>query len=89
VVHETYYEGDAASKYHTFSITKGFGATLIGIAQTKGLLDVKDKVSDWLSVHHPDIKAGATIKLDLSRKSAGYLYHLRGHPFKRERAFAS
>ncbi|MBL4720237.1 MAG: serine hydrolase [Alphaproteobacteria bacterium] len=71
VVHETYYEGDAASKYHTFSITKGFGATLMGIAQKKGYLDVKDKISDWLPVHHPDIKAGATIEHVMAMTAQG------------------
>jgi CubicO group peptidase (beta-lactamase class C family) len=55
VVHETYYQGDASSRHKVFSITKGFGASLVGIAQSKGCLNVKDKVSDWLPIHHPDI----------------------------------
>src|SRR3954451_22099253 len=62
IVHETYYEGDATSRHKVFSITKGFGASLVGIAQTKGLLNVKDKVFDWLPIHHPDIKDGATVE---------------------------
>src|SRR5438128_2153123 len=53
VVHETYYQGDARSRHKVFSITKGFGASLVGIAQTRGLLNVKDKVFDWLPIHHP------------------------------------
>ena len=71
VVHETYYEGDAASKYHTFSITKGFGATLVGIAQTQGYLTAKDLIWDWLPVHHPDIKAGATLEHVMAMTAAG------------------
>ena len=71
VVHETYYEGGADSKYHTFSITKGFGATLVGIAQSQGYLTAKDKVWDWLPVHHPDIKAGATLEHIMAMTAAG------------------
>jgi len=56
VVHETYYEGDAASKYHTFSITKGFGATLVGIALTQGCLTAKDLIWDWLPSPPPGYK---------------------------------
>ena len=71
VVHETYYQGDATSRHKVFSITKGFGASLVGIAQSKGYLSVKDKVSDWLPVHHPDIKDGATIEHILAMTAAG------------------
>jgi CubicO group peptidase (beta-lactamase class C family) len=35
---------------------------LIGVAQTQGLLNVEDLVSDWLPVHHPEIVEGARIK---------------------------
>ncbi len=55
------YLRDASATNHIFSITKGLGATLIGIAQRQGLLHVDDLVSDWLPVHHPDIGEGATI----------------------------
>jgi len=43
IVHEAYFEGSAETRHKVFSITKGFGASLVGIAQTKGLLNVKDK----------------------------------------------
>ncbi len=66
IVHETYYSGDRHSKYRTFSVTKGYGSSLVGIAQTRGLLNVKDHVTDWLPYHHPDIKEGATIEHILS-----------------------
>ena len=73
VVHGTYYKGDAASKYHTFSITKVFGATLVGIAQTQGYLTAKDLIWDWLPVHHRDIKAGATLEHVMAMTAAGDL----------------
>ena len=55
------YRGSADDTTRIFSITKGFGATLLGIAQTRGLLHVEDKISDWLPVHHPEIAPDATI----------------------------
>lgn len=81
IIHETYYEGDVASTYHTFSITKSFAATLTGIAMRQSSLNPKDKVFDWLPVHHPDIKAGATIEHIMAMTAAGdpendvYQYH--------------
>ncbi len=60
IVYERY-KGDADDAHTIYSVTKGLGATLIGIAQTKGLLHVDDKISDWLPVHHPDIAEDATI----------------------------
>lgn len=71
IIHETYFAGTAETKHKVFSITKGFGASLVGIAQRKGLLNVKDKVSDWLPIHHPDIKPGATIEHILAMTAAG------------------
>lgn len=71
IVHETYYSGDATTKHPVFSVTKGFGASLIGIAQTRGLLNVKDKISDWMPVHHPNIKEGATIEHVLAMTAGG------------------
>jgi CubicO group peptidase (beta-lactamase class C family) len=71
VVYETYYQGDATSRHKVFSITKGFGASLVGIAQTRGLLNVRDKVSDWLPIHHPDIKDGATLEHVMAMTAAG------------------
>ena len=62
IVHETYYSGDKDTLYPAFSVAKSFGATLVGIAQTQGYLNVKDKVADWVPVHHPEIVAGATIE---------------------------
>jgi CubicO group peptidase (beta-lactamase class C family) len=61
VIHERYRRSAAATN-PIFSLTKGFGATLIGIAQSKGMLHVDDLVTDWLPVHHPDIAEGARIK---------------------------
>ena len=55
------YRGSVDDTTRIFSITKGLGATLLGIAQTKGLLHVDDRISDWLPVHHPDIAPDATI----------------------------
>jgi CubicO group peptidase (beta-lactamase class C family) len=71
IVHEAYFEGSAETRHKVFSMTKGFGASLVGIAQTKGLLSVRDKVFDWLPIHHPDIKAGATIEHILAMTAAG------------------
>ncbi len=61
IVHETYIR-DAAATNPIFSLTKGFGSTLVGIAQAQGILHVDDLVSDWLPVHHPEIVEGARIK---------------------------
>jgi len=61
LVHEHYLR-DAEATNQIFSLTKGLGATLVGIAQQIGLLHVDDLVSDWLPVHHSDIAAGAQIK---------------------------
>lgn len=61
IVHETYVR-DASATNPIFSLTKGFGATLIGIAQAQGLLNTDDLVSDWLPVHRPEIVEGARIK---------------------------
>ncbi len=70
VVHETYYHGDAASQWQVFSITKAFGAALTGIAATRGWLSVKDRVTDWLPYHAPEIADGATIEHILSMTAA-------------------
>ncbi|MBD3646454.1 MAG: beta-lactamase family protein [Pseudomonadales bacterium] len=61
IVHEHYLR-DASATNPIYSVTKGFGATLIGIAQQQGILHVDDPVSEWLPVHHPDITDDATIK---------------------------
>lgn len=61
IVHEHYLR-DASATNHIFSVTKGWGATLIGIAQQHGMLHVDDPVTDWLPVHHPDIASDARIK---------------------------
>ena len=61
IVHETYAR-DAAATSTIYSLTKGLGATLVGIAQTRGMLHVNDAIADWLPVHHPEIAAGAQIR---------------------------
>ncbi len=61
IVHEHYLR-DAAATNPIYSLTKGFGATLFGIAERQGLLSVQDNVNDWLPVHHPEIVADATIE---------------------------
>lgn len=65
IVHETY-KRDASATNRIFSLTKGFGATLIGAAQQQGLLHADDLISDWLPVHHPEIMEGAQIRHVLS-----------------------
>src|SRR5262245_42874973 len=55
IVHEAYFKGDKDTKHSAFSATKSFGSALVGIAQTKGLLNVKDPVTDWLPHHHKDV----------------------------------
>ena len=61
IVHETYAR-DADAPTTIYSLTKGLSAALVGIAQTRGLPHVTDKVADWLPVHHPDIAKGAEIR---------------------------
>jgi CubicO group peptidase (beta-lactamase class C family) len=56
------YKRDATSTNPIYSVTKGLGATLIGIAEKEGFLKVTDKISDWLPVHHPDIAPDAEIR---------------------------
>ncbi len=74
VVYEKY-KRDAQATNKIFSITKGFGATLIGIAQQHGFLNVNDRIDDWLPVHHPEITADAEIRhllnMTASREPAG------------------
>jgi len=69
IVHEHYARGPAATN-PIFSVTKGWGATLVGVAEAKGLLSVDDPVRDWLPVHHPDIAKDATL-LNLLNMTAG------------------
>ena len=66
IVHEIYWSGDKDTLHPAFSVAKGFGSALVGIAQTRGYLNVKDRISDWLPIHHPDIVEGATIEHVLS-----------------------
>lgn len=84
IVHESYFTGDKDSKHRTFSVTKGYGASLVGIAQTRGLLNVKDKVTDWLPYHHPDIAPDATIEMILAmtagHEPAGSTYEYTSGP---------
>jgi CubicO group peptidase (beta-lactamase class C family) len=70
IVHETYYQGDATSQHKIYSLTKGFGAALTGIAATEGWLSVQDRVTDWLPYHTPDIAEGATVEHILSMTAA-------------------
>ncbi|HKI74610.1 MAG TPA: serine hydrolase, partial [Pseudomonadales bacterium] len=74
IVHEHYLR-DASATNKIYSVTKGWGATLIGIAAQRGLLHVDDYVRDWLPVHHPDIAEDAQIKhllnMTASRSPAG------------------
>ena len=55
------YRGSVEDTTHLFSITKGLGATLLGIAETKGLLHSSDLIREWMPVHHPEIAPDATI----------------------------
>ena len=74
IVHETYAR-DAEATTTIYSLTKGLGAALVGIAQKRGLLHVNDSIADWLPVHHPDIADGAEIRhvlnMTASRAPAG------------------
>ena len=74
IVHEKY-ERDASATNRIFSITKGFGATLIGIAAQQGFLSVNDRICDWLLVFHPEISPDAEIRhilnMSASRQPAG------------------
>ncbi len=60
IVHEHYVEGPESTN-RIFSLTKGLGATLVGVAVEKGLLSVDDHVANWLPVRHPDIVEDARI----------------------------
>jgi CubicO group peptidase (beta-lactamase class C family) len=71
IVHESYFLGDQDSLYPIYSAAKSFASTLVGIAQTKGLLNVKDKVADWMPIHQPGIAEGATIEHVLTMTAAG------------------
>ena len=74
IVHERY-RRDAAATNQIFSVTKGLGATLFGIAQHQGFLNVNDKIKDWLPVHHPEVADDAEIRhvlnMTASKQPAG------------------
>jgi CubicO group peptidase (beta-lactamase class C family) len=56
------YERPDTTKTHIYSITKGLGATLVGIAVRQGIIRTTDRIRDWLPVHHPDIAPDAEVR---------------------------
>jgi|GEM_PF-706763 len=62
LIHEKYYYGNKDTLNIAWSVTKSFGATLIGIACTMGLLDLDDPVSMWIEKPYYAIHEQATIR---------------------------
>lgn len=67
LVYEKYWEGGADDKHIIYSCTKSWGSTLIGIAVTQGLLNVKDEVRKWVPEPVSGVVAGATVEHVLSQ----------------------
>jgi len=71
LIYEKYYYGDKDTKNIAYSVTKSFGATLVGIAYTMGLLDLDDPVSKWIDKPNSAISKNATIRHLLTQTSKG------------------
>jgi CubicO group peptidase (beta-lactamase class C family) len=63
LVHEKYYWGNSATKNIAWSVTKAFGATMVGIACTMGLLDLDDQVTRWIDKPYYAFAVGVTVPL--------------------------
>jgi len=70
IIYEKYYFGNKDIPNTAFSVTKSFGATLVGIAYTQGLLDLDDLVINWIPKPDRTISKDATIRHLLSQTAA-------------------
>ncbi|MBN1653332.1 MAG: serine hydrolase [Deltaproteobacteria bacterium] len=69
LIYEKYWEGGPDDKHIIYSCTKSWGSTLIGIAVTQGLLNVKDEVRKWVPEPVSGIAPGATVEHVLTQSS--------------------
>ena len=73
LVGEWYWDGfDAETEREVFSVTKSITATLVGIAQDRGLLDIDDPASDYIDEWKGTPSEGVTIRNLVSNDSGRY-----------------
>jgi CubicO group peptidase (beta-lactamase class C family) len=73
LVGEWYWDGfDAETEREVFSVTKSITATLVGIAQDRGLLDIDDRASDYIDEWKGTPSEGVTIRNLVSNDSGRY-----------------
>jgi CubicO group peptidase (beta-lactamase class C family) len=73
IVGEWYWDGfDAETEREVFSVTKSITATLVGIAQDRGLLDIDDRASDYIDEWKGTPSEGVTIRNLVSNDSGRY-----------------
>ena len=69
LVHDKNFSGSAGSQNAAYSVTKTFGAALVGIAVTQGFLTVDDPVTKWVPRPTGDISSGALVRHVLGQTS--------------------
>ncbi|MET0385870.1 MAG: serine hydrolase [Polyangiales bacterium] len=69
LIYEKYWDGTADDKHIIYSCTKSWGASLIGIAVTQGLLSVTDEVRKWVPMPADGVSEGALLEHVLSQSS--------------------
>jgi len=69
LVYEKYWEGGPDDKHIIYSCTKSWGSSLIGIAVTQGLLDVKDEVRKYVPMPAQGVSQGATVEHVLTQSA--------------------
>ena len=73
LVGEWYWDGfDPQREREVFSVTKSITATLVGIAQDRGLLDIDDPASDYIEEWRGTPSEGVTIRNLVSNDSGRY-----------------
>lgn len=66
LVHEKYYSGDQNTRHIAYSVTKTLSSAMVGVAYTKGLIDLDDPISQYTSIPW-GMNANATVKHVLSQ----------------------
>lgn len=81
LVGEWYWQGtDPSEPQPVFSVTKSVAATLVGIAQADGLLDIDDPVSDYVRAWRGTASEDVTIRQVLSNTSGRHWDFLTDYP---------
>jgi hypothetical protein len=69
LIYEKYWDGGPDDKHIIYSCTKSWGSSLIGIAVTQGLLDVKDEVRKYVPMPAQGVSEGATVEHVLTQSA--------------------